>query len=70
MLKGPKDMRISYKYLTSKDISKEAKYLASSEANVTHPYTVRFLNENHKVADNLGKVSNRLRYLVRVFNYD
>ena len=25
MLKGPKDMRISYKYLTSKDISKEAK---------------------------------------------
>ena len=63
MLKGPKDMRISYKYLTPKDISKEAKYLASSEANVTHPYTVRFLNENHQVADNLGKVSNRLRYL-------
>ena len=63
MLKGPKDMRISYKYLTPEDISKEAKYLASSEANVTHPYTVRFLNENHQVADNLGKVSNRLRYL-------
>lgn len=63
MLKGPKDMRISYKYLTSKDISKEAKYLASSEAEVTHPYTVRFLNENHQVADNLGKVSDRLRYL-------
>ena len=63
MLKGPKDMRISYKYLTSKDISKEAKYLASSEAEVTHPYTVRFLNEKHQVADNLGKVSNRLRYL-------
>lgn len=63
MLKGPKDMRISYKYLTPEDISKEAKYLASSEANVTHPYTVRFLNENHEVADNLGKVSNRLRYL-------
>lgn len=63
MLKGPKDMHISYKYLTSKDISKEAKYLASSEAEVTHPYTVRFLNENHQVADNLGKVSDRLRYL-------
>lgn len=63
MLKGPKDMRVSYKYLTSKDINKEAKYLASSEAEVTHPYTVRFLNENHQVADNLGKVSNRLRYL-------
>lgn len=63
MLKGPKDMRISYKYLTSKDISKEAKYLASKEAETTHPYTVRFLNENHQVADNLGKVSDRLRYL-------
>ena len=63
MLKGPKDMRISYKYLTPEDISKEAKYLASSEAETTHPYTVRFLNENHQVADNLGKVSNRLRYL-------
>ena len=63
MLKGPKDMHISYKYLTSKDISKDAKYLASSEAEVTHPYTVRFLNENHRVADNLGKVSDRLRYL-------
>ena len=63
MLKGPKDMRISYKYLTPEDISKEAKYLASSEAEVTHPYTVRFLNENHQVADNLGKVSDRLRYL-------
>ena len=63
MLKGPKDMRISYKYLTSKDISKEAKYLASKEAETTHPYTVRFLNENHRVADNLGKVSDRLRYL-------
>ena len=63
MLKGPKDMRISYKYLTPKDISKEAKYLASKEANITHPYTVRFLNENHQVADNLGKVSDRLRYL-------
>lgn len=63
MLKGPKDMRISYKYLTSKDISKEAKYLASSEAEITHPYTVRFLNENPQVADNLGKVSDRLRYL-------
>lgn len=63
MLKGPKDMRISYKYLTSKDISKDAKYLASSEAETTHPYTVRFLNENHRVADNLGKVSSRLRYL-------
>ena len=63
MLKGPKDMRISYKYLTPKDISKEAKYLASKEAETTHPYTVRFLNENHQVADNLGKVSDRLRYL-------
>ena len=63
MLKGPKDMRISYKYLTPEDINKEAKYLASSEAETTHPYTVRFLNENHQVADNLGKVSNRLRYL-------
>lgn len=63
MLKGPKDMRVSYKYLTSKDISKEAKYLASKEAETTHPYTVRFLNENHQVADNLGKVSDRLRYL-------
>lgn len=63
MLKGPKDMRISYKYLTPEDISKEAKYLASSEAEVTHPYTVRFLNENPQVADNLGKVSDRLRYL-------
>ena len=63
MLKGPKDMRISYKYLTPEDISKEAKYLASKEAETTHPYTVRFLNENHKVADNLGKVSDRLRYL-------
>ena len=63
MLKGPKDMRISYKYLTPKDISKEAKYLASKEAETTHPYTVRFLNENHRVADNLGKVSDRLRYL-------
>ena len=63
MLKGPKDMRISYKYLTPEDISREAKYLASKEAEVTHPYTVRFLNENHKVADNLGKVSDRLRYL-------
>ena len=63
MLKGPKDMRISYKYLTPEDISKEAKYLASKEAEVTHPYTVRFLNEKHQVADNLGKVSNRLRYL-------
>lgn len=63
MLKGPKDMRISYRLLTPKDISKEAKYLASSEAEVTHPYTVRFLNENHQVADNLGKVSDRLRYL-------
>lgn len=60
MLKGPKDMRISYKYLTPEDISKEAKYLASKEAETTHPYTVRFLNENHKVADNLGKVSDRL----------
>ena len=63
MLKGPKDMRISYKYLTPEDISKEAKYLASKEAETTHPYTVRFLNENHQVADNLGKVSDRLRYL-------
>ena len=63
MLKGPKDMRISYKYLTPEDISKEAKYLASKEAETTHPYTVRFLNQNHKVADNLGKVSDRLRYL-------
>lgn len=63
MLKGPKDMRVSYKYLTPKDISKEAKYLASSEAEVTHPYTVRFLNENPQIADNLGKTSNRLRYL-------
>ena len=63
MLKGPKDMRISYKYLTPEDISKEAKYLASKEAETTHPYTVRFLNENHRVADNLGKVSDRLRYL-------
>lgn len=63
MLKGPKDMRISYKYLTPEDISKEAKYLASSEAETTHPYTVRFLNENPQVADNLGKVSDRLRYL-------
>ena len=63
MLKGPKDMRISYKYLTPEDISKEAKYLASKEAEVTHPYTVRFLNENPQVADNLGKVSDRLRYL-------
>lgn len=63
MLKGPKDMRISYRLLTPKDISKEAKYLASKEAEITHPYTVRFLNENHKVADNLGKVSDRLRYL-------
>ena len=63
MLKGPKDMRISYKYLTPEDISKEAKYLASSEAEVTHQYTVRFLNENPRVADNLGKVSDRLRYL-------
>lgn len=63
MLKGPKDMRISYKYLTPEDISKEAKYLASKEAETTHPYTVRFLNENPQVADNLGKVSNRLRYL-------
>ena len=63
MLKGPKDMRISYRLLTPKDIAKEAKYLASSEAEVTHPYTVRFLNENPLVADNLGKVSNRLRYL-------
>lgn len=63
MLKGPKDMRISYKYLTPKDISKEAKYLASKEAETTHPYTVRFLNENPQVADNVGKVSNRLRYL-------
>ena len=63
MLKGPKDMRVSYKYLTSKDISKDAKYLASSEAEITHPYTVRFLNENPQIADNLGKTSNRLRYL-------
>lgn len=63
MLKGPKDMRISYRLLTPKDISKEAKYLASSEAETTHPYTVRFLHDNHLVADNLGKVSNRLRYL-------
>ena len=63
MLKGPKDMRVSYKYLTPKDISKDTKYLASSEAEVTHPYTVRFLNENPQVADNLGKVSDRLRYL-------
>lgn len=63
MLKGPKDMRISYRLLTPKDISKEAKYLASSEAETTHPYTVRFLHDNHQVADNLGKVSDRLRYL-------
>ena len=63
MLKGPKDMRVSYKYLTPKDISKDTKYLASSEAEVTHPYTVRFLNENPQVADNLGKTSDRLRYL-------
>ena len=63
MLKGPKDMRVSYKYLTPKDISKDTKYLANSEAEVTHPYTVRFLNENPQVADNLGKTSNRLRYL-------
>lgn len=63
MLKGPKDMHISYKLLTPKDISKEAKYLASSEAEVTHPYTVRFLHDNPQVADNLGKVSDRLRYL-------
>lgn len=63
MLKGPKDMRISYRLLTPKDISKEAKYLASSGAEITHPYTVRFLNENPQVADNLGKVSDRLRYL-------
>lgn len=63
MLKGPKDMRISYRLLTPKDISKEAKYLASKEAKTTHPYTVRFLHDNHLVADNLGKVSNRLRYL-------
>ncbi len=63
MLKGPKDMHISYRLLTPKDISKEAKYLASSEAETTHPYTVRFLHDNHQVADNLGKVSNRLRYL-------
>lgn len=63
MLKGPKDMRVSYKYLTPKDISKDAKYLASSEAEITHPYTVRFLNENPQIADNLGKTSNRLRYL-------
>lgn len=63
MLKGPKDMRVSYKYLTPKDISKDAKYLASSEAKITNPYTVRFLNENPQVADNLGKVSDRLRYL-------
>lgn len=63
MLKGPKDMHISYRLLTPKDISKEAKYLASSEAEVTHPYTVRFLHDNHQVVDNLGKVSDKLRYL-------
>lgn len=63
MLKGPKDMRISYRLLTPEDIAKEAKYLASKEAEITHPFTVRFLNENPQVADNLGKVSDRLRYL-------